>query len=165
MVTKGLPSATQRVVEAASSEGLAIEVVMFRQPTRTAEEAAAAIGCDVAQIVKSLVFTVHDAPVVALVSGANKLDNEKLACMYNTSRKHVHRANADMVRAATGFAIGGVPPFGHATWMDVYIDHDLSMFDVVWAAAGTPNTVFAITPSDLVRLSGGQITDLKIDSH
>lgn len=164
MTEKELPPATKRVMDAALEKGLSIDIVEFDQSTRTAEDAAAAIGCEVAQIVKSLVFTVRDAPVMALVSGTNQLDTKKLAILFNTSRKNVSRANADTVRAATGYAIGGVPPFGHVTWMDVYIDQDLTGHEVVWAAAGTPNTVFAITPDHLIKLSGGKVADLKTDS-
>lgn len=157
------PSA-QRVADAAKKLGLTIDIVTFTHSTRTAEEAAAAIGCHVAQIVKSLVFTVGGEPVVALVSGANQLDTRKLAAFYGVGRKQVERANADMVRAATGFAIGGVPPFGHTTSTTMYIDHDLTTFNVVWAAAGTPNTVFPIEPADLVRVTGGLVADLKVSS-
>lgn len=165
MVTKGLPTASQRVADAALAEGLQIGILDFPQSTRTAEDAAAAIGCEVAQIVKSLVFTVQDSPVIALVSGANQLDVKKLADLLNTSKKKVRRADADMVRAATGFAIGGVPPFGHTNWLPVYVDQDLVKFDVIWAAAGTPNTVFPISPADLIRVSGGEVTDLKVEQE
>ncbi|MFO7661028.1 MAG: YbaK/EbsC family protein [Chloroflexota bacterium] len=163
MAAKGNSTATQRVIEAAQDAGLQIDIVTFDQSTRTAEAAAAAIGCEVSQIVKSLVFSVRDAPVIALVSGANQLDPRKLAALFDTTRKHVRRADADMVRAATGYAIGGVPPFGHSSLLTVYIDSDLTRYDVIWAAAGTPNTVFAISPADLVRVSSGQLTDLKTD--
>ncbi|WP_374686077.1 YbaK/EbsC family protein [Promineifilum sp.] len=154
------PSA-QRVADAAAGLGLTIDIVTFTEPTRTAEQAAAAIGCEVGQIVKSLVFTVGGAPVMALVSGANQLDTRKLAALFSVGRKQVERADADTVRGATGYAIGGVPPFGHATAMTVYVDEDLMSYDVIWAAAGTPNTVFPITPADLLRASGGQARDLK----
>jgi Cys-tRNA(Pro) deacylase len=163
MVAKGIPAATQRVIEVAQEAGVQIDILTFDQSTRTADAAAAAIGCEVGQIVKSLVFTVNDAPIMALVSGANQLDPKKLADLFNTSHKLVHRADADMVRAATGYAIGGVPPFGHSNWLTVYIDSDLTRFEIVWAAAGTPNTVFAISPADLIRVSSGQAADLKID--
>jgi len=154
------PSA-QRVADAAAGLGLTIDIVTFAEPTRTAEQAAAAIGCEVGQIVKSLVFTVGGAPVMALVSGANQLDTRKLAALFGVGRKQVERADADTVRAATGYAIGGVPPFGHATAMTVYVDADLMGYDVIWAAAGTPNTVFPLAPADLLRASGGQARDLK----
>jgi Cys-tRNA(Pro) deacylase len=161
MVTKGLPPASQRVIEAALAEGLQIDIVMFEQSTRTAADAATAIGCEVGQIVKSLVFTVQDAPVIALVSGSNQLDERKLAGLFQVGKKQVKRADADMVRAATGYAIGGVPPFGHTNWLEVFVDEDLIRYQVVWAAAGTPNTVFAVAPDVLIRISNGQIADLK----
>lgn len=163
MVTESLPPASLRVAEAALAEGLKIEISIFKESTRTAEEAAAAIGCAVGQIVKSLVFTVQDAPVIALVSGANQLDAKKLAGLLSTSKKQVKRADADMVKAATGFAIGGVPPFGHTNWLPVFIDRDLTRYDVIWAAAGTPNTVFPISPAELIRVSGGEVADLRIE--
>ena len=165
MLHKPLQPSAQKVADAAAALGLAIDIVTFEQPTRTAEDAAAAVGCDVGQIVKSLVFTVSGAPVMALVSGRNQLDTRKLAALFNVGRKQVERADADTVRAATGYAIGGVPPFGHATRLPVYVDEDLTTYEVIWAAAGTPNTVFAVAPADLVRTSGGTTTDLKLDEH
>jgi len=163
MKHKPLPPSAQRVADAAAMLNLTIDIVTFDHSTRTAEEAAAAIGCAVGQIVKSLLFTVDGEPLVALVSGANQLDTRKLAGLRGVSRKKVERANADTVRTATGFAIGGVPPFGHATPLPIYIDHDLMQYEVVWAAAGTPNTVFAISPATLQRVTGGQGADLKVE--
>jgi Cys-tRNA(Pro) deacylase len=153
------PSA-QRVANAAAERGLTVEIVAFAESTRTAEDAAAAIGCEVGQIVKSLVFSVDGRAVIALVSGANQLDTRKLAELLGVGRKKVQRADAELVRTATGFAIGGVPPFGHATVMPVYVDRDLTQYDVIWAAAGTPNTVFEITPDALVNAAGGTVADL-----
>ena len=156
------PSA-QKVAQAAQALGLSINVVEFDETTRTAPDAAAAIGCQVAQIVKSLLFVVGDQPVVALVSGANRLDEARLAALCGTSRKKVKRADADTARTATGFAIGGVPPFGHLCKLPVYVDEDLTRFDVVWAAAGTPFSVFAIAPDDLLRATGGTVANLKVE--
>lgn len=147
-----------RVVEAAAAEGLAIEVRRFPEGTRTAADAARAVGCEVAQIVKSLVFMVDDRPVVALVSGANRVDLDKLASAAGGTS--ARRADGDEARAATGFAIGGVPPFGHATGTTIVIDRDLESHEVVWAAAGLPDAVFALRPEDLVRASGGAVVDL-----
>ena len=147
-----------RVVEAAAALGVDIEVREFPEGTKTAADAARAIGCAQAQIVKSLVFTVDDEPVVALVSGANRLDEKKLAAVAGGSS--VRPASADTVRASTGYPIGGVPPFAHATALRTFIDADLLSFDVVWAAAGTPRCVFAIQPADLARLSDGAKADL-----
>ncbi len=163
MTNPSLPPASQRVADAAAALGLTIDIVVFAQTTRTAEEAAAAVGCAVGQIVKSLVFTVGGRPVIALVSGANQLDTRKLAALYGVGRKQVERADADTVRAATGFAIGGVPPFGHAQASDVFIDQDFAQYAVIWAAAGTPNTVFAVAPDELRRATGGRVADLRVE--
>ncbi len=154
------PSA-QKVADAARALGLNVEIVEFEETTRTAQDAANTIGCQVAQIVKSLLFVVAGQPVMALVSGVNRLDERKLAALRGVGRKQVERADADTAKAATGFSIGGVPPFGHASRLPVYVDEDLARFDVVWAAAGTPFAVFAITPGELIRASGGTLADLK----
>ena len=154
------PSA-QKVADAAQKLGLAVEIKEFDQITRSAQEAASAIGCELAQIVKSLCFTVNEEPIMALVSGANQLDERKLATLCGVGRKQVKRASADAVKAATGFSIGGVPPFGHPTPMTIFVDKDLLQFATVWAAAGTPFAVFAIGPDDLVRGSGGTAVFLK----
>jgi len=131
--------------------------------TRTAADAAQAIGCTVAQIVKSLVFLVDGQPTLALVSGPNRLDEKKLATLWGVSKKKVTRGDADTVREVTGFAIGGVPPFGHKTRLFTYIDQDFWQFEVIWAAAGTPNAVFAIKPDDLVQITEGVAADLKVE--
>jgi Cys-tRNA(Pro) deacylase len=154
------PSA-QKVADAARTLGLSVEIVEFEETTRTAQDAAQAIGCQVAQIVKSLLFIVGGQPVMALVSGVNRLDERKLAALRGVGRKQVERADADTAKTVTGFSIGGVPPFGHTTRLPVYVDEDLTRFDVVWAAAGTPFAVFAITPEELVRASQGDVADLK----
>ena len=154
------PSA-QKVADAAQALGLDIEIVGFEQTTRSAQEAADAIGTTLAQIVKSLCFVVAGQPVMALVSGSNQLDERKLAQLLGVGRKQVKRANADDVKAATGFRIGGVPPFGHLTKLPIFVDEDLLQFEVVWAAAGTPFAVFAIAPEALVRGCGGTAVDLK----
>jgi Cys-tRNA(Pro) deacylase len=163
------PSA-QKVADAAQALGLDVEIVEFEQTTRSAQDAANAIGqhpsgigCQVAQIVKSLLFVVDGEPVMALVSGTNRLDERKLAALRGVGRKKVKRADADTAKAATGFSIGGVPPFGHKSSLPVYVDEDLTRFEVVWAAAGTPFAVFAITPDELVRASGGTVADLAAD--
>ena len=149
----------QRVVAAAAELGLAIEPVRFPDGAKTAADAAAAIGVEIGQIVKSLIFAVDGDVVLAYVSGANQLDEHKLAAAAGGAR--CSRVDADTVRAVTGYPIGGVPPFGHATPLRVFIDPDLLRYDEVWAAAGTWHDVFAISPADLVRASGGMVTDLK----
>ncbi|MBE2225314.1 MAG: YbaK/EbsC family protein [Anaerolineae bacterium] len=154
------PSA-QKVADAAQVLGLDIEIVEFEQTTRSAQEAAEAIGCEVAQIVKSLCFEVNGRSVICLVSGINQLDERKLAALAGVGRKQVKRADADTVKATTGFSIGGVPPFGHLTAVTIYIDEDLMQYEVVWAAAGTPFAVFACAPTDLARATQGEIVDIK----
>jgi Cys-tRNA(Pro) deacylase len=148
-----------RVVAAGRELSLEIEPFHFPDGTKTAADAAAAIGVDVGQIVKSLIFAVDGEIVLAYVSGRNQLDERKLATAAGGTT--CTRVDADTVRTATGFPIGGVPPFGHATVLPVFVDPDLLQFDVVWAAAGTWNDVFAIAPDDLVRASDGTVTDLR----
>ena len=154
----------QKVATAAQELGLNIEIKEFAATTRTAEDAANAIGCTVAQIVKSLLFVVNGQPVMALVSGPNRLDEKKLAALSGVGKKKIKRANADIVRETTGFAIGGVPPFGHQQKLTTYIDQEFWQFEIIWAAAGTPNAVFAITPAELARVTEGTVVDLKVDS-
>jgi Cys-tRNA(Pro) deacylase len=149
----------RRVIDAASGKGLDIEVRRFPEGTKTATDAAAAIGVQVGQIVKSLIFGVDGEVVLAYVSGANQLDEKKLAAAAGGAK--CSRVDADVVREATGFPIGGVPPFGHSTHLRVFIDPDLLQYDEVWAAAGTWNDVFAIEPRRLVEASEGVVTDLR----
>lgn len=146
-----------RVVAAAEAHGLAIVVQEHPDGTRTAADAAAAVGCEVARIVKSLVFTVDDAPVIALVAGDARLDEARLA---EAAGGRVGRADADLVRDATGFPIGGVPPFGHPSPLLTFVDESLLAHDTVWAAAGTPRHVFEVDPADLLRVSGGRTVPL-----
>ena len=154
---------TLRVIAAAREAGLEIKTRRFPEGTKTAADAAAAIGVSVGQIVKSLVFAVDGEIVMAYVSGSNQLDEKKLAAAAGGAK--CSRVDADAVRAATGYPIGGVPPFGHATQLRIFIDPDLLQYDgvndMVWAAAGTWNDNFAIAPNELVRVSGGAVTDLK----
>jgi prolyl-tRNA editing enzyme YbaK/EbsC (Cys-tRNA(Pro) deacylase) len=145
------------VVEAARARGLAIEPRSFPEGTKTAADAAAAIGVEVGQIVKSLVFLVDGVPTMALVAGDNQLDEAKLAAAAGGGE--VSRPDGDAVRQATGFPIGGVPPLGHD--LPIHVDADLFRFDEVWAAAGTWTDVFAIAPDELVRATAGRVGDLK----
>ena len=140
-----LPAAARRVQDALVALGLAIDVVETDGSARTAEEAAAAVGAPVGAIVKSLVFDRDGEPVLLLVSGANRVDATRLG---------LRRADADAVREATGFAIGGIPPVGHARPLEIHLDEDLLAFATVWAAAGTPRHVFAIDPATLLRVTG-----------
>ena len=148
-----------RVMEAARERGLEITTKRFPEGTKTAADAAAAIGVSVGQIVKSLVFGVDSEIVMALVSGSNQLDEKKLAAAAGGAK--CARVDADAVRDATGYPIGGVPPFGHNTQLRVFVDPDLLQYDEVWAAAGTWNDNFGAAPADIVRVAGGVVTDLK----
>ena len=154
-MTEPLSPSAQRVQDALRSLGFAYEVIEFAQTTRTAGEAAAAVGCTVAQIAKSLVFKGRGSgrPLLVIASGANRV-NEK--AMRDLIGEPIERPDADFVRQQTGFVIGGVPPIGHAAPLAVYIDEDLLQYDVIWAAAGTPNAVFRLAPADLLRMTGGQ---------
>jgi Cys-tRNA(Pro) deacylase len=150
---------TLRVIAAAREAGLTITTRRFPEGTKTAADAAAAIGVTVGQIVKSLVFGVDNEIVMALVSGSNQLDEKKLALAAGGAK--CARVDADAVREATGYPIGGVPPFGHSTQLRVFVDPDLLQYDEVWAAAGTWNDNFGASPADIVRVAGGVVTDLK----
>ena len=147
-----------RFQQAAAEHGLSIEVSEFPAGTRTAVDAAAAIGCDVAQIVKSLVFVADGTPVLALTSGANRVDTDALA--RHLEAAEVRKADADEVRAATGYTIGGTPPFGHATPLQVVCDRYLTTYTEVWAAAGSPSSVFPLAPEVLLQVTGADVIDL-----
>jgi len=153
---------TLRVIAAAREAGLEITTRRFPEGTKTAADAATAIGVTVGQIVKSLVFGVDNEIVMALVSGSNQLDEKKLALAAGGTK--CARVDADAVREATGYPIGGVPPFGHSTQLRVFVDPDLLQYDEVWAAAGTWNDNFGANPNDIVRVAGGVVTDLKRSS-
>ena len=149
------------MVEAAGSLGLDIDPTEFPDGTRTAADAAAAIGVELGQIVKSLCFEVDGATVLALMSGSNQLDEAALARAAGAVGATARRVDAQHVRDATGFPIGGVPPIGLATDLPVYIDEDLLGYDVVWAAAGTPHMNFCVAPAELVRATGGTVVALR----
>ena len=154
----------KKFAESAKSLGLEVEIRQFGGTTRTAEDAASAIGCSVGQIVKSLVFLVDGEAVMALVSGPNRLDEKKLAALCGVGRKKVKRADADKVREVTGYSIGGVPPFAHLAKLRTFIDEDFKQYPVIWAAAGTSNAVFAIAPDVLIEIIRGDAVDLKLTS-
>jgi prolyl-tRNA editing enzyme YbaK/EbsC (Cys-tRNA(Pro) deacylase) len=148
------PRAVDRFLEEARPLGLDPEVTEFPEGTRTAADAARAIGCQVGQIVKSLVFVAGTEPFIALTSGANRADTEVLAELMGG--RPVRRADPEEARAATGFAIGGTPPVGHPRKLRMLCDRDLLEYDVVWAAAGTPHSVFPIAPAELLRVTGAE---------
>jgi len=150
-------SASARKVQAAlAALGFSLEVVELPASTRTAVEAAQAVGCEVGQIVKSLVFraTLSDQPVLVVVSGSNRVNEKRLAEIIGEG---IVKANANYVRRQTGFVIGGVPPVGHVEPLRTFIDQDLLQYAQIWAAAGTPHAVFCLSPDDLVKMTGGQV--------
>lgn len=151
---KPATSASALKIQAVLGEGF--EVLEFDTSTRTAADAAAAIGCTVGQIAKSLIFRALDSnrPVLAIASGSVRVDEARLAELLGEG---IGRADAAFVREQTGFAIGGVPPVGHRRESVIFIDELLLTFETIWAAAGTPNAVFQLTPDDLVRLTGGTV--------
>jgi prolyl-tRNA editing enzyme YbaK/EbsC (Cys-tRNA(Pro) deacylase) len=155
-----VPGAVERFRAAAARVGIQPEVRRFPEETRTAEAAARAVGCTIGQIVKSLVFVADGIPFVALTAGPNRADPARLAGLVGA--EHVRRADPEEARAASGYSIGGTPPFGHPRAMRVLVDRDLMHHDVVWAAAGAPDAVFPIAPEDLVGASGGEVADLKV---
>lgn len=154
-----MSSAIDRFLEAARVLGHPVEVRRFPEGTKTAENAARAIGCEVGQIVKSLVFTADGRAVLALTSGANRVDVARLAGLVGAT--DVRRASPEQARTATGFAVGGTPPFGHPERIRTLLDRDLLAYEEVWAACGTPDSVFRTTPAELQRTALAEVVDLK----
>jgi prolyl-tRNA editing enzyme YbaK/EbsC (Cys-tRNA(Pro) deacylase) len=150
-------NAIGRFTEAARAEGIEPHIRRFPEGTKTAADAARAIGCELAQIVKSLVFMAAGRPLIALTSGANRVDPTRLAAVAGVAE--VRRATPEEARAATGFAVGGTPPFGHPEPVRAYLDPALLAFEEVWAAAGTPDSVFPLTPADLQRATRAEAAD------
>lgn len=149
-------SSIERVQEALRALGLGHEIVDLGLSARTAADAAAAVGCRVDQIAKSLVFRLRDSgrPLLVVTSGAHRVDEARVAALVG---ERLERADAAFVRAETGFAIGGVAPIGHAKPVLTLIDEHLLAFEAIWAAAGHPNTVFRLTPNELVTMTGGRV--------
>lgn len=159
-MTDALNASAQKVQDALDARGYAhCRVVEMPDSTRTAAEAAAAIGCTVAQIAKSLVFrgAQTGAPILVIASGTNRVDPQRLAAL---AGEPVEKPDADYVRQRTGFVIGGVPPLGHSEPLRTFIDRDLLAFEDIWAAAGTPRAVFHLTPGELVSMTGGEIATI-----
>lgn len=152
-------NAVDRFLGSAEVLGHPVDVRRFPEGTKTAQDAARAIGCHVGQIVKSLVFVADEKPVLALTSGANRVDLGRLARL--TGSKEVRRASPEEAREATGFAVGGTPPFGHPKPVRAFLDRDLLAYEEVWAAAGTPDAVFVLTPAELRRTAVAEVADLK----
>ena len=153
-------TSTGRVRAALREHGIDREIVTFDASTRTAADAATALGCEIAQIVKSLVFRgeMSDRPVLVVASGAGRVDEELVTAVVG---EPIGKADAAYVRDRTGFAIGGVAPLGHLEPPIVVVDEDLLRLDVLWAAAGAPNAVFTLDPDELVRISGGQVARVR----
>jgi prolyl-tRNA editing enzyme YbaK/EbsC (Cys-tRNA(Pro) deacylase) len=147
-----------RVQSVLEERGVTGRVLEFDETTRTSADAAKAIGTSVAQIAKSLVFVAGDEPVVVIASGVNRVSTDKVSKILNAP---IGRADAALVKSATGFSIGGVPPVAHATELDILIDEDLFLYDEVWAAGGMPNAVFPTTPRELENVTGGRVANVK----
>ncbi len=150
--------AALKVQEALAALGIARTLIELPVRARTSREAAAALGVNVAQIAKSLVFTSNGNPVLAIASGANRVDEQKLERL--TGGK-IRKADAETVRQATGFAIGGVPPLAHAISLPTYIDRDLLTHELIYPAGGLPECVFPISPQELLRATGGRVVDIR----
>jgi len=155
-----LSSSAQKVQDILKSQGFDCLVIEHSESTRTAQEAADRAGCLLGQITKSLIFkgkTSHK-PILVLTSGANRVDEQRIS---EYAAEPITRADADFVRTVTGFAIGGVPPLGHLQKMETFLDEDLLQYQTVWAAAGTPNAIFELTPADLIRMTGARVVRVK----
>ena len=157
MTGSNLHPTARRVQMALRDRGSSIDVIQVPDSTRTAAEAAAALGMRVAQIVKSLVFVANDQTVIVLTSGSERVSVEKVRAIVGAT---VKRADADSVRRLTGYSIGGIPPLAHDTPARILMDPHLLDFEIVWAAAGTPHHVFGITPTELQRIAGAQVADV-----
>lgn len=153
------PSA-RKVQNALVELGYTYQVRELPDSTRTAVEAAQAIGCEVAQIVKSLIFRTKQSgrAVLVVASGSNRVNEKKLAARLG---EPLERATPEFVRQQTGYAIGGVPPLGHATPILTFVDEDLLQYEQIYAAAGTPFAIFSLKPADLVKMTGGEVTEIK----
>jgi prolyl-tRNA editing enzyme YbaK/EbsC (Cys-tRNA(Pro) deacylase) len=153
------PSA-QKIQDLLNTLGYYYAVVEHAESTRTAQEAADRAGCELGQIVKSLIFKGNDSgkPILVLTSGANRVDEKRI---HDYAGESIGRANADFVRAVTGYAIGGVPPVGHIQPMETYIDEDFLQYPTVWAAAGTPNAIFELKTQDLQTMTNGKVVRVK----
>jgi prolyl-tRNA editing enzyme YbaK/EbsC (Cys-tRNA(Pro) deacylase) len=157
---ENLSASAQKVQQALKALGLDLTVVELPGSTRTAVEAAQAVGCEVGQIVKSLVFKAKrsEKPVLVVASGQNRVDERRVEALIG---EPLGKADADFVRQHTGFAIGGVPPVGHDHPIQTFVDEDLLQYAEIWAAAGTPHAVFRLTPQELVRMTGGQVITVR----
>lgn len=156
---KTLSKSAQSVQDILLQKGLDFKVVELSSSTRTASEAAETIGCEVAQIIKSLIFRTKTSnkPILVLASGINRVNEKSIEILL---KEKISKADADFTREVTGFAIGGIPPIGHKQMMDTFIDEDLLKYKILWAAAGTPNAVFSLNSSDIENLTSGKIVSI-----
>ena len=159
-MSEPLSASAQKVQAALDALGFTLQVVQLPQTTRTAAEAAQAVGCAVGQIAKSLIFRTKRThkPIMVIASGANRVNEKKIGELVG---EPIEKPDADFVREKTGFVIGGVPPLGHAEKPDVFVDEDLLQYAEIWAAAGNPNAVFKLTTADLVKMSDGRVAAVK----
>lgn len=159
-MTTPLKQKAQKVQTVLDSYGLELKVVEFSESTRTSQEAAEAIGCEVGQIAKSLIFKGKETgqPILVIASGINRVDEKKVK---EYMGEKLEKANADFVLEHTGYAIGGIPPVGHNNYIKPLIDEDLMQYQEIWAAAGTPNSVFRLQPDDLLKITQGQLAKVK----
>ena len=159
-MTKPLSPSAQKVQDALLARGFANRVIEHDATTRSSAEAAAAVGCTVAQIAKSIVFRAKGSgrPILVVASGPNRVNEKAIEAQLG---EKLGKADADFVRARTGFVIGGVPPLGHGEPLETFIDEELMRFTEIWAAAGTPNAVFRLTPEELKRMTGGRVVSIK----
>src|SRR4030043_746903 len=155
-----LSPSVQKVQEALKALGFSNEVMELQSTTRTSAEAAQAVGCQVEQIAKSIVFrSKHtDKPILVIASGPNRVNEKRIEELIS---EPLGKANADYVRKHTGFVIGGVHPIGHLEKLEIFIDEDLLKLEEIWAAAGSPNAVFKLTPSELIKMTGGRVVSIK----
>jgi prolyl-tRNA editing enzyme YbaK/EbsC (Cys-tRNA(Pro) deacylase) len=155
-----LSQSAQKIQNLLNSLGYAYTVIEHTESTRTAQEAADRAGCELGQIVKSLIFRGKSSgkPILVLTSGANRVDEKRIS---GYAEETIGRADADFVRTVTGFAIGGVPPIGHAEKMETYLDEDFLSYQTIWAAAGTPNAIFELKTEDLQKMTSGKIVQVK----
>ncbi len=159
-MVKHLSEKVRKIQDALNAHGLQCQVLELKQTTRSARDAAEAVGCEVGQIVKSLVFKgkVSQKPVLVVASGSNRVNEKRLAGLI---AEPVKMPDADFVRQKTGFVIGGVPPLGHAQPLETYIDEDLFKYEEIWAAAGTPHALFKLTPTELETITGGLVVKIR----
>ena len=159
-IRETLSASAQKVQNILAERGTTLKVVEFIESTRTSAEAAERVGVSIGQIAKSLVFKAKTSgkAVLVIASGANRVDEKKIAAQLG---EKIGRADPEFAREATGFVIGGIPPLGHSQELPTFLDEDLFQYQIIWAAAGTPNAVFELTPAQLAELTGGKVADIR----